>query len=380
MRILYLSQSYVPSRRASSVHVMRMCAALARSGHRVTLVTKRSRSRTEPEVADDFAFYGVEPGFRVLKLARPAIRGGGLVFAWLRDRCIRHSPAEALLYCRDLGAAKLGAAMGRTVVFEAHQPPVGRSATRLFRRIVRAGRLRRLVAISQALRAELDRLGLLPAGLEVVVAPDAADPHPERRQAAQAPAPPAGRGGLRIGYVGSFHPGKGAEHLLRLAARLPEHEFHLTGGDERDLAHLAGDSPPANLRLRGFAPPARVPEVLERCDLLLMPYGRTVLGAARRGDIGPWMSPLKMFEYMAAGKPIVSSDLPVLREVLEDGRNALLAPADDLAAWEAAIRRLAADPELARRLGRAARVDLLTHHTWDARAAAVLADLSDETG
>ncbi len=84
------------------------------------------------------------------------------------------------------------------------------------------------------------------------------------------------------------------------------------------------------------------------------------------------MSPLKMFEYMAAGKPIISSDLPVLREVLEDGRNAILVPADDLAAWESAIHRLSGDPDLGLRLGEAARRDLHERYTWDARAGRVL--------
>ena len=347
---------------------MKMCAALTRLEHQVTLVTKRGPAATEPGVEDAYAFYGVEPTFRLLELRRPPRTGGGLLFAWEVRRLIRRAPPDSLLYCRDLAAAWLGARLGRTVVFEAHGLPSSGFAGFLLRRLLTGGRLRRLVVISAALRDELDRLGLLAAGLDVVTAPDAADPRPE----GPAAAPPRDQtGGLRIGYVGSFHPGKGADLVLRLAGRLPEHEFRLTGGDERDLERLRAGSPPPNAHLDGFAPPARVPEILDRCDLLLMPYGRRVLGAARAADIAPWMSPLKMFEYMAAGKPIVSSDLPVLREVLENGRNALLVPADDLEAWVAAIRRLAADPELARRLGRAA-LELAGCHTWDARAAEVL--------
>ena len=68
-------------------------------------------------------------------------------------------------------------------------------------------------------------------------------------------------------------------------------------------------------------------------------------------------SPLKMFEYLAAGVPIVAADLPVFREILVHGKNALLFPPGDATALAAAVRRLAEDPGLSRRLGERARRD-----------------------
>jgi glycosyltransferase involved in cell wall biosynthesis len=84
------------------------------------------------------------------------------------------------------------------------------------------------------------------------------------------------------------------------------------------------------------------------------------------------MSPLKLFEYMAWGKPILCSDLPVLREVIEDRRNGLLLPPDDPAKWVAALNRLVANPAEGERLGKNARSDFLTRHTWRQRADRVL--------
>ena len=106
-----------------------------------------------------------------------------------------------------------------------------------------------------------------------------------------------------------------------------------------------------------------------------MPYQEKVLGPSRRSDTSRWMSPLKMFEYMAAGKAIVSSDLPVLREVLADGEDALMVPATDVGAWETAIERLLTDEALRNRLGAAAQAKLLRDFTWDARAGKVLQGL-----
>jgi glycosyltransferase involved in cell wall biosynthesis len=84
------------------------------------------------------------------------------------------------------------------------------------------------------------------------------------------------------------------------------------------------------------------------------------------------MSPLKLFEYMSWGKPILCSDLPVLREVIEDGRNGLLLPPDDPTAWAAALCRLMDNPDEGERLGNKARADFLARHTWRQRANRVL--------
>ncbi len=87
------------------------------------------------------------------------------------------------------------------------------------------------------------------------------------------------------------------------------------------------------------------------------------------------MSPLKIFEYMSHGKPIIATDLPVIREVLEHDRNALLAPSGDLNAWEHALRRLVEDPALREHLGGGARKDFEARYSWGARSQAVLEGL-----
>jgi glycosyltransferase involved in cell wall biosynthesis len=89
---------------------------------------------------------------------------------------------------------------------------------------------------------------------------------------------------------------------------------------------------------------------------------------------------MKMFEYMASGVPIVSSDLPVLQEVLRDGDNAMIVPADDVARWRAGIERLISDDDLRFRLARNAQGDLERLYTWDARAAVVMTGLGLEAG
>jgi glycosyltransferase involved in cell wall biosynthesis len=100
--------------------------------------------------------------------------------------------------------------------------------------------------------------------------------------------------------------------------------------------------------------------LLERAGILVLPNLATAISTH-------FTSPLKVFEYMAAGRAIVASDLPAIREVLEHERNALLVPAGDGAALADALRRLIDDPALAARLARTASADVEAFG-WDQRA------------
>jgi alpha-maltose-1-phosphate synthase len=110
----------------------------------------------------------------------------------------------------------------------------------------------------------------------------------------------------------------------------------------------------------GALPPTEVAAKLQEADALVLPNPASAISTS-------FTSPLKLFEYMAAAKPIVASDLPSIREVLRDGRNALLVPAGNPAALTAAIRRLKDDPALSATLASQARADVV-EFTWDRRA------------
>jgi glycosyltransferase involved in cell wall biosynthesis len=117
--------------------------------------------------------------------------------------------------------------------------------------------------------------------------------------------------------------------------------------------------------LLGFVDNSNLPERLASADVLLMPYQRRVMVSGGKLDTARWMSPLKMFEYLAMRRAIVASDLDVLREVLDE-RVAILAVPDDSSAWIAALNRLAGDIGLRNSLSETA-ASIATHYTWQAR-------------
>lgn len=372
MNIIYASLSYVPSRRASSVHVMKMCAALGRAGHDVRLIAKRSNDGADRAV-DPHAFYGVS-GFVVDQLPRPARRGGGVVFAAATlGALLARRRRTDLVYSRDGLSALTALELRLPTVAEFHAMPEDPMLRALVRRIVGHRALRGLVVVSEALRRDLIAHDLAPRHVPTIVAHDAAD-----LPAGPGPADRAARGGRpRIGYVGNLYPGRGIDLILDLAQRLPACDFELIGGSEADLALWRARSLPANITLAGFVRPAELEARYRSFDILLMPYPRSGIGVASgTSDTYRWCSPMKMFEYMATGAPIISSDLPVLGEVLHHDRNALIAPADNAASWQLAIERLLAEPELGRRLAGQAYADLVRNHTWDTRVRHIFSELA----
>jgi glycosyltransferase involved in cell wall biosynthesis len=369
VKVVYLAASPVPSSVASSVHVVKMCQGMAHLGHQVRLLSP-DRAEVRREVTDVHEFYGVDRSFTIERLEWPPAVG------WLYYPCavamglraVRARPD--LAYGRFPEAALAAAELGLPVIFETHLPlhhtgPIGA----LHRRLLGHRRLLRVVVISRALKEELVRRFALRENL-VTVVPDAADDPGTARAERLGPADR-----LQVGYVGNVYPGKGVETVLELAAICPWADFHVIGGEPpqvHDLAKIVGDLP--NLHLHGYVPHGRTDRLRRGCDVLLAPYHRRV-GTHGGGEAARWMSPLKLFEYMAAGRAILMSDLPVLREVVDDGVQAVLCEPEDARAWAAALTKLADDPPARERLGRAARARFLERHTWCARAEAALRDV-----
>lgn len=363
---------------ASSVNVMKTCDALSRAGHEVTLFARRNGT---DDVASVLRRYGVSAAMRLVLVGPP----GPPRDLWIRkedgfDRNVRYPlavyralgqlPPPDLLYGRHLHSMMLASLQMPHVpmVFELHQvrsKRLGRWAERwLFQRPAFIG----AAAISEVLIADYRCLYADLRGLDLFLVRNGAEgPRGEVR-----PAPLGGRpGARRIGYAGSLFQGKGMETVAELAARLPELDFHVVGGTASDIANwrkrTAGV---ANLIYHGFVDNAQVPACLAALDVLLAPP-RIQTSPMTGRDFGRWESPLKIFQYMAAGKPIIASDIPIVREILQHGVTALLAAAEDIEAWIAALRQLE-DPALAQRLGTAARTDLAQRFTWAAKAQRII--------
>ena len=368
MRLVYVCQSGIPSPSANSVQVMKMCAAFAAAGHEVTLLAPET---TSPE--DAFSFYGVPPSFEIVRIA-----DRGRVFRGLRRAADWRGTIRGLrpdcVYGRSVHACALASSRGYATVYESHTPIWQRSRLERihFRRWVRSRGFRHLVVISRALGDMYAERGLVDRE-DIVVAHDGADEAPA---ADRAPREWPGRDeALQIGYVGRLYQWKGMEVVLALARALPDVDVHVVGGNSEqvDLWRKRAESP--NVFFHGTVPARDVPSYIARMDICLLPNQRDMSRYGeepdrQRPDMASVTSPLKLFEYMALGKPIVASDLPVLREVLSPDNSILVDP-EDADGWVRAIHTLR-DAKVREDLGAAARRDLARNYTWRKRAETVL--------
>lgn len=224
-----------------------------------------------------------------------------------------------------------------------------------------------LIAVSAEVKRYLQ--GRIGSDRPVHVVPNGVNPQ-RFPQALQPPGPWAD-GAFTVGFVGTLKPWHGLPHLIdafeTLIARVPEARLLLVGDGPE------GEALKADIRNRGLAEavdftgavaPEVVPGLLATMDVAIAPYPA--------GDRF-YFSPLKVYEYMAAGLPVVASRLGQLEDLIESGVNGLLCPPGDPAALAEALETLWRSPDFRQRLGQAARRTVLQHHTWDAIARKILA-------
>jgi glycosyltransferase involved in cell wall biosynthesis len=174
--------------------------------------------------------------------------------------------------------------------------------------------------------------------------------------------------GFTAGYTGHLYPGRGMGLLVELARRFPHVNFLWVGGKPEDVStwrlKLQAENL-SNVSLTGFVDNSRLPLYQAAAELLLMPYERSIAGSSGGNSVS-YASPMKMFEYMACKRTILSSDLPVIREVLNE-TNALLLPPEDPDTWAAALQTCLDNPVNSRQLAAQAWQDVQAY-TWLERA------------
>jgi glycosyltransferase involved in cell wall biosynthesis len=166
-------------------------------------------------------------------------------------------------------------------------------------------------------------------------------------------------------YVGSTGRGRGIEWILRLAEKLIDYDFHIVGTIENHI--IERNSGVSNVVFHGWKSKVEILLIVKDANVLLAPYQKDLTLDNGLNTLD-YMSPLKIFEYMSYSVPMIVSDFPVIREVLEDKIDALLVRADDLNQWINSIRLLTVDPDLAKTLAKNACEKLKNEYTWEKRA------------
>jgi len=376
MKLIYLINARIPTEKAHGYQATKMCEELSGLGVKVELWAPVRNSLIKE---DAFSFYDLKRNFTIRKIKsfdsykHPG--GLGRFGYWLsslgfifRLLFIKIDKA-AIVYTRDPEVSWLLGLRGYQTIFEAHNCP---SKSWLFKLLLRPSH--KIVAISRALKAWFLENGW--PDHKIMVVPDGVDLAKFKIDLSQA------RAREKLGfspdkkivlYVGHLYDWKGADTLAAAAGILKNCLVVLVGGHGEELDNFKNKyQNSANIKIIPFQKRAVMPLYLKAADALVLPN-------KKGSDISEkYTSPLKLFEYMASGRPIVASDLPSLREILNETNSVLVEP-DNPAKLAQAVAELLADKTRSDRLAKKA-LEEVEQYSWRRRAENIINFIGERGG
>jgi len=386
----YFSNERIPSPLACTMQEILMCEAFAQQGTALSFYYPKYRDipyRTPQEIFD---FYNVSTPFEIstfptfLHLSKPIFDGrqrkavpfiGGLSVQWaVRRLCARMYAekklhAQSVIYARNVHSAfifsRFAEKYGRPfkTVFEVHAL-TQHKPERYFHYVLR--NVDALICISDSLQKDLIKLGVPKH--RILAVPDGVRaehlemPITDKSQIKNKYELPTEK--PLVVYTGQLFSGKGAELFAQAAALRPDYQFICVGGHGAYLEKFQNTYTSPNLLFTGFVEPARVRDYQLAANVLVLP-------PTKNHAISPYTSPIKLFEYMAGGIPIVASDLPVLQEIITDRENAVLFKEGDVQDMVAKIDWVLENRYCAEQITARALRDV-EQYTWSNRAKRIL--------
>jgi len=364
MKVVYIAKAQIPSTSANSVHVMKISEAFHELCSDFSLLVPAAQEKDSDGTC--FEFYGVKPfDIRYLFFGGHAAKGRyEFAVSAVREAC--RLQAQAVV-TRDPLTAFLAVLAGKETVLDLHgdlRHLCGRAYRMIkwkwftenkhFHPVMITDGLRRFY--QQTYHMAEEKMTVLPDGYTAGDYEGLSETEPLKEKK------------LKIGYCGSFLQGKGLDIVLKTAQKDTQNEYHLYGGTKEQAAGVSGIQIPDNVFCHGHIPNAQVPAALCAQDILLLPNQDKLM--CKGEDIGKVTSPLKMFEYMASARVIIASDLPVLREILNED-NSYFAAADDVEQWCRAVNYISEHREEACLKAQRAQNDV-KQYTWKNRALRML--------
>lgn len=375
MEIIYLANVRIPTEKAHGIQIMKMCQAFCNLGHQVELVAAKRINRNFKKI-DVFDYYKISRRFPIVRLFLLDLVGLPLplrgFWVFIQNTSFALSSffylllrKTDLIYSRDEFSLFFLSFFKKNLVLELHTFPG--SKIFLYKRVFK--KVRKIVVINNRLKDLVVGLGIKPD--KVLIAHDGVDLdqfdiEESKEQARRKLDLPLDK--KLVIYTGQLFEWKGV-YVLAQASRLLGDDCRviLVGGMEKDVKNLEEFVQEKDLDkviVLGHQEPNLIPLYLKAADLLVLP------NSAKEEISKHWTSPMKMFEYMASKRPIVASDLPSLREVLNE-KNAILIKPDDNKRLAQAIKSILKKPQAYAKISAQTYQDV-QGYTWIERSKRIL--------
>jgi glycosyltransferase involved in cell wall biosynthesis len=374
MKILYIANVRMPTEKAHGIQIAKMCEAFGLAGHEVTLVLPKRKNPIHDGI---FSYYHLQKKFKInriwcldviqlyMLLGKWAYYLQSLTFAWSVMYEIRKlrkcENSYDILYTRDIGNL-MYISTEKPIIYEAHNIP--QSQPMLFKKLI--NKISKFVVLTQSLKEEFVKIGVNAE--KILISPDAVDLAQfgkDMSKLAIRKKVTLPKDKTIILYTGHLYPWKGVYTMLRAAREFDKDEYLFvfvggTNSDSKKFKEKINEIDIKNVKLVRHQVHHDMPLFLHAADILVLP------NSAEKEIFAKHTSPLKLFEYMAAERPIVASDLPSIREVLDE-ELAEMVPADDPKALAVGIKAALHGEELSK-----SRVDKarkkVEEFTWEKRA------------
>ena len=368
MRLIYIANIRWPTEKAHGYQISKMCEAFAELGLKVELVIPTRRNFLSSE--DPFLFYGLKRNFKIFRVNCIDFFNliGGLVGYWLQSLIFLFKlifykvDKEDIIYTRNPEIAWLFGLRNNKVVYEAHTWPTSKII--LYKYFLR--RTRHIITITEGVKDLFQKNNFNQS--KILNAPDGVDLKQfdisvDKQEAREKLNLPLDK--KIIVYTGHLYGWKGADILAEAATTLSKDILvYLIGGTHQEISVFKKKYAAANLNIVGFRPHTEVPIWLKAADVLILPNK----SGEKISEI--YTSPLKLFEYMASKRPIIASDLPSLREILNEDNSLLVTPGDPQALADG-IKQALKDEKFSLKLSESAYSDV-QEHSWIKRAQQIL--------
>ena len=334
MKICYLANTAVPSTTASAIQIIKMCESFSKLKHKVLLITSNASDKKV------FNFYGVKAKFQIRKLKKYNKFPLGLKYYLFSLSSIIESLnfKPDIYITRNFFTSFLLTILGKKNILELHHGI--EIEGRIVRFIVKNlnffnyKSLLMLVAITNSVKSYYQKKFLINTN-KIIVAPSGTSIENKFFNNIS-----KNKKRLNIGYFGSLYKSRGVDLILKLSRMDRENKYFIFG-NLKNYKNIKNKYHQHNLHLNDYLPYKSVPKNILKMDVLLMPYQEKIVAAGNIGNIIDFTSPLKLFDYIACGKIIISSHVQVLEEILKEKKNVIFVKNFNNAyAWKNEIQKI----------------------------------------